>query len=41
MLGTDFPYRDWYPSSAKIAQVDTRPEHLGRHATWTSAWWAT
>lgn len=30
MLGTDFPYNDWYPKRAKIAQVDIRPEHLGR-----------
>jgi pyruvate dehydrogenase (quinone) len=32
MLGTDFPYRQFYPegAAAKIAQVDIRPEHLGR-----------
>ncbi|MFC9820094.1 thiamine pyrophosphate-dependent enzyme [Streptomyces erythrochromogenes] len=30
MLGTDFPYRDWYPEGAKVVQVDTREEHLGR-----------
>src|ERR1700754_2010622 len=30
MLGTDFPYRQFYPSHAKIAQVDLRPENLGR-----------
>ncbi|WGF87457.1 ubiquinone-dependent pyruvate dehydrogenase [Marinivivus vitaminiproducens] len=30
MLGTDFPYRDFYPKDARIAQVDTRPEALGR-----------
>ena len=30
MLGTDFPYKEWYPSSAKIVQVDIRPERLGR-----------
>ncbi|PQA60852.1 ubiquinone-dependent pyruvate dehydrogenase [Siphonobacter curvatus] len=30
MLGTDFPYKDWYPAHAKIIQVDIRPEHLGR-----------
>ncbi|WP_060178606.1 thiamine pyrophosphate-dependent enzyme [Streptomyces sp. IMTB 1903] len=30
MLGTDFPYRDWYPHDAKVVQVDTREEHLGR-----------
>ena len=30
MLGTDFPYRQFYPASAKIAQIDIRPENLGR-----------
>ncbi|MFE2474853.1 thiamine pyrophosphate-dependent enzyme [Streptomyces sp. NPDC059389] len=30
MLGTDFPYRDWYPTGCKVVQVDTRAEHLGR-----------
>ncbi|MCX8255888.1 MAG: thiamine pyrophosphate-dependent enzyme, partial [Beijerinckiaceae bacterium] len=30
MLGTDFPYRQFFPESAKIAQVDIRPENLGR-----------
>ena len=30
MLGTDFPYRQFYPTSAKIAQLDLRPENLGR-----------
>jgi pyruvate dehydrogenase (quinone) len=29
MLGTDFPYRQFYPDSAKIAQVDIRPDALG------------
>jgi pyruvate dehydrogenase (quinone) len=29
MLGTDFPYRPFYPEHAKIAQVDVRPEALG------------
>jgi pyruvate dehydrogenase (quinone) len=34
MLGTDFPYRQFYPQggNARIAQVDIRPEHLGRRA---------
>jgi pyruvate dehydrogenase (quinone) len=34
MLGTDFPYRQFYPQGgdARIAQVDIRPEHLGRRA---------
>lgn len=30
MLGTDFPYRDWYPKGCKVVQIDTREEHLGR-----------
>ncbi len=32
MLGTDFPYKDWYPDKAKIIQVDIRPERLGRRS---------
>ena len=32
MLGTDFPYQDFYPSHAKIVQIDIRPENLGRRA---------
>jgi len=33
MLGTDFPYRQFYPAkTARIAQVDIRPEQLGRRA---------
>ncbi|MBV9748549.1 MAG: ubiquinone-dependent pyruvate dehydrogenase [Acetobacteraceae bacterium] len=30
MLGTDFPYRQFYPADAKVAQVDLRPEQIGR-----------
>ncbi|WP_046776779.1 thiamine pyrophosphate-dependent enzyme [Streptomyces yangpuensis] len=30
MLGTDFPYRDWYPKDCKVVQIDVREEHLGR-----------
>jgi pyruvate dehydrogenase (quinone) len=29
LLGTDFPYRLFYPEDAKILQVDLRPEALG------------
>jgi pyruvate dehydrogenase (quinone) len=29
MLGTDFPYRQFYPRNARIAQIDVRPEALG------------
>jgi pyruvate dehydrogenase (quinone) len=32
MLGTDFPYQQFYPEKAAIAQVDLRPENLGRRA---------
>jgi pyruvate dehydrogenase (quinone) len=34
MLGTDFPYRQFYPqgAGARIAQVDIRAEHIGRRA---------
>jgi pyruvate dehydrogenase (quinone) len=32
MLGTDFPYRNFYPTQAKIVQIDRRPEALGRRA---------
>ena len=34
MLGTDFPYRQFYPRGAgvRIAQVDMRPEQIGRRA---------
>lgn len=29
MLGTDFPYRQFYPEHAQIVQIDIRPEALG------------
>ncbi|MET1046606.1 MAG: ubiquinone-dependent pyruvate dehydrogenase [Hyphomicrobium sp.] len=29
MLGTDFPYRQFYPTHARTAQIDVRPEALG------------
>ncbi|MGY4285078.1 thiamine pyrophosphate-dependent acetolactate synthase large subunit-like protein [Bradyrhizobium sp. LM2.7] len=33
LLGTDFPYRQFYPQGgARIAQIDLRPENLGRRA---------
>jgi pyruvate dehydrogenase (quinone) len=32
MLGTDFPYRPFYPKDARIAQVDIRPQAIGRRA---------
>jgi pyruvate dehydrogenase (quinone) len=34
MLGTDFPYRQFYPrEGTQIAQIDIRPEQLGRRAS--------
>ena len=30
LLGTNFPYRQFYPAHARVAQVDIRPENLGR-----------
>ena len=30
MLGTDFPYRPFYPEHARVIQVDVRGEHVGR-----------
>ena len=30
MLGTDFPYKQFMPDDAKVAQIDIRPENLGR-----------
>ncbi len=32
MLGTDFPYQEWYPKKAKIVQIDLLPEQLGRRS---------
>lgn len=29
LLGTDFPYRQFYPETARVVQVDIRPESLG------------
>ncbi|NTZ83614.1 ubiquinone-dependent pyruvate dehydrogenase [Burkholderia metallica] len=33
MLGTDFPYRHFYPAQARIVQVDVDPGALGRRAS--------
>jgi len=30
MLGTDFPYQQFYPENAKVIQVDIRGEQIGR-----------
>jgi pyruvate dehydrogenase (quinone) len=32
MLGTDFPYRQFFPKEARIAQIDIRAEAIGRRA---------
>jgi pyruvate dehydrogenase (quinone) len=32
LLGTDFPYETFMPTNPKIAQVDLRPERLGRRS---------
>lgn len=32
LLGTDFPYAHFMPTDCKIAQVDLRPERIGRRA---------
>ena len=32
MVGTDFPYRDFFPKQATIIQIDLRGEQLGRRA---------
>jgi pyruvate dehydrogenase (quinone) len=32
MIGTDFPYPQFYPKDAKIVQIDLRGEQLGRRA---------
>ncbi len=33
MVGTDFPYREWYPQGKTIVQIDARGEHLGRRTS--------
>ncbi len=30
MVGTDFPYSDWYPDGRTVIQIDDRGEHVGR-----------
>jgi pyruvate dehydrogenase (quinone) len=35
MLGTDFPYRQFYPTDAKIVQIDIRGERLGNRTPLT------
>jgi pyruvate dehydrogenase (quinone) len=33
LLGTDFPYRPFYPTNARILQIDVRPEALGNRCS--------
>lgn len=30
MVGTDFPYREWYPTGKSVIQIDARAGHIGR-----------
>ncbi len=39
LLGTDFPYTACLPDDVRIAQVDVRPEHLGRRSKLDLAVW--
>lgn len=33
MLGTDFPYRNFYPTGKTVIQIDTRGQHIGRRTS--------
>jgi pyruvate dehydrogenase (quinone) len=33
MLGTDFPYTDWYPHGKTVVQIDERSGHIGRRTS--------
>jgi pyruvate dehydrogenase (quinone) len=33
MLGTDFPYTDWYPHGKTVIQIDERSAHIGRRTS--------
>ncbi|HEX3833638.1 MAG TPA: thiamine pyrophosphate-dependent enzyme [Solirubrobacteraceae bacterium] len=33
MLGTDFPYTDWYPHGKTVVQIDERSAHIGRRTS--------
>ncbi|MGB6003169.1 MAG: thiamine pyrophosphate-dependent enzyme [Ornithinimicrobium sp.] len=33
LLGTDFPYRDWYPEDKTVIQIDDRGGHIGRRVS--------
>jgi pyruvate oxidase len=36
IVGADFPYRDFYPSDAKIVQIEPNPGRMGRRAPLTA-----
>ena len=38
MLGTDFPYRPFYPEGVPVIQVDVRGERIGRRVPVRSRW---
>ena len=38
MLGTDFPYQQFYPDNAKVIQVDIRGRNLGRRTPIDLGW---
>ncbi len=33
LVGTDFPYRDWYPTGKTVVQLDLEPTHIGRRTS--------
>ncbi len=33
LVGTDFPYRDWYPAGKTVVQLDARQAHIGRRTS--------
>lgn len=37
MVGTDFPYRDWYPTGKTVVQIDARGQYIGRRTHVTHA----
>jgi thiamine pyrophosphate-dependent acetolactate synthase large subunit-like protein len=40
LLGTQFPYRAFYPTDAKIIQIDINPGSIGAHSKSIWRWWA-
>jgi pyruvate dehydrogenase (quinone) len=33
ILGSDFPYTDWYPTGKQVVQIDERGAHIGRRTS--------